>query len=640
MQLAIGVATLGLVAAACGSSSHNTSSPSTSASAPTTAASPSNGSAGAGYTTETAPSGSKVAGGTVYFAEGAQAPPNYIFPMTSAQVCGINNVEQLSAELYRPLYWYGDNYTPTVDYSRSIGQAPVFSNGGKTITITFNNYEWSDGEQVTARDAEFYLNLYKADPANNYCGYVPGLFPDSIVSMSAPSANTLVLNLNKAYNQEWVLYNELSQITPIPLAWDRTSLSQPAPTTDNGSLPDSTKAGAEAVYKFLDAQSKDVATWATSPLWSVVDGPFKLTSFTNTGQVTLVPNPDYSGSPKPSIAQLVEVPFTDTTAIFNEIRSGGPSQLDIVGLPPEDYPQLSTAVSEGYTDNKAASYSFNYFVLNLNNPKVGKVFQQTYFRQALQHLIDQDGWISAFLHGTAVPTYGPVPSSPASPLVSLNTSVNPFPFSTQAAAALLTAHGWNVVPGGATTCKSPGTGPGECGAGITAGEGIAFNIDYASGSETTTSEMNDLEAQAAKVGIQINLTEHPFDSVISSATQCTAGQPTCNWTSENWGGGWIYAPDFLPTGESLFLGGAAANYSNYNDPTANSLINATLTASNEQSALTAYAQYMETSLPVVYGPTSIGTYGGDAGTLVNSKLGGYAANAFGYIDAEDWYLTN
>ena len=26
---------------------------------------------------------------------------------------------------------------------------------------------------------------------------------------------------------------------------------------------------------------------------------------------------------------------------------------------------------------------------------------------------------------------------------------------------ILTDHGWNVVPGGTTTCAKPGTGPGE-----------------------------------------------------------------------------------------------------------------------------------------------------------------------------------
>ena len=647
LSLGVGLAGVAVIAAACGSSAKSSTSSSTpsggSATTSGSSATTTGGAAltGVGYTTPTAPTGAKISGGTVTFTEGPGAQPDYIFPMTSAQVCGTNNIDQFSALLYRPLYWFGNNYSPTVDYNYSIGQAPVFSNGDKTVTVTLNNWKWSNGEPVQAYNVEEWVNLYKANPASNYCGYVPGYFPDNVVSMSSPNPQTIVFQLNKAYNPEWFLYNELSQITPLPLAWDRTSLSQPAPTAVSSSLADSTKAGAEAVYTFLDAQSKNVAGYNSSPIWSVVDGPFQLQSITTTGQVTMVPNTSYSGSPKPTISKFVEVPFTADTAEFNQIRSGGPSALTIANLPSQYAPQLSTVTGEGYTDNKAASYSFNYFPLNLNNPTVGPIFRQLYFRQALQHLVDQQGWIDAFLNKTAVPTYSPIPGSPPSPLASFNATTNPYAFSTTAAASLLTSHGWKVVAGGQTTCTSPGTAANQCGAGITQGEGIAFNIDYQSGVSTLASEMNDLEAQAAKVGIAINLTTHTFNQVISTATQCTSTQPTCKWTAENWGAGWIYAPDFLPTGEELFQNGASANYSNYNNAQMNSLISATVygSASQEKAAITAYAQFAEAHLPVVYGPTSIGTYQGDAGTMVSNKLGGYTPNAFGYMTPENWYLT-
>jgi len=241
------------------------------------------------------------------------------------------------------------------------------------------------------------------------------------------------------------------------------------------------------VYSFLDAQSKSLGSWTSSPLWKVVDGPFKLQSFTSTGEATLVPNPDYSGSPKATISSLVLLPFTSEEAIYNEIRSGGPSAVTVGSVPSQYAPQLSSLASAGYTVNKAASYSFNYFPLNFNSiaptspggEQVGPIFRQLYFRQAFQHLIDQNGWINAFLSHTADATYAPIPPAPPSPLVNASAvSTNPYPFSTSAASQLLTANGWKVEPGGATTCQKPGTGTGECGAGIKAGEGISFNIDY------------------------------------------------------------------------------------------------------------------------------------------------------------------
>jgi peptide/nickel transport system substrate-binding protein len=640
-SVAIAAVLIALVAAACGSSGSSSSgggssgggASASSAAGPTT---------GPGLTSPTAPSGAKQSGGTVFFTEGSQATPNYIFPMYTFAVCSTTNVNQLMDMLYRPLFWFGDNYRPTVDYNRSIGQKPAFTDGNKTVTVKLNSYKWANGESVTARDVVFWMNVLKADPSTEWCGSVPHYFPTNVTSVSAPNASTVVFHLDKAYNPEWFLYNELSQVTPMPLAWDRTSLSQPAPTSDNGHLPDTTTTGAKAIYKFLDTQAKKLGSWASSPLWSVVDGPFKVQSFTTTGALTLVPNTKYSGSPKPTISKLVELPFTSETAIFNEERSGGPKAVTVGNVPSQYAPQLSQLGSEGYVVNKAASYSFNYFPLNFNNPTVGPVFRQAYFRQAFQHLIDQDGWINAFLNHTAIPTYSPIPLSPPSPLVSASAvSTNPYPFSVSAAKQLLTANGWKVVPGGTSTCVKPGTAAGECGAGIKQGEGISFNLDYESGVVAIQSEMNDLLAQAKKIGITLNLTSHPFQTVVGAAVPCTANQPTCKWEAENWGAGWIYGPDYLPTGESLYNPGAAANAGSYTDPATTSLITATITgpAASETQALTAYAKRIEQQVPVVFGPTSVGTYGGNAAVLVDKTLGGYAANALGLMTPEDWYFT-
>lgn len=639
--MVIGAVSLALVAAACGSSGNGT----------TTSAGPGGvATRGPGLTQPTNPSGTRMSGGTVYFTEGPQATPNYIFPMYSFTYCSTTNNNQFMFMMYRPLYWYGNNYRPTVDYNYSVGQAPVFSNGDKTVTIKLNPYKWSDGETVTSRDLVFWMNVLKADPATEWCGYAPGYFPDLVTSYSAPDPQTFVMNFNRAYNPEWVLYNVLSQLTPMPLAWDRTSLSQPAPTSDNGRLPDTTKAGAAAVYNFLDGQGKAVSSWATSPLWKVVDGPFKLKSYSTSGLATLVPNTAYSGSPKPTISALVELPFTSETAIFNTERSGGPSAITVGNVPAQYAPELSTLGAQGYEINKAASYSFNYFPLNFNsnaatspgNEPVRYIFRQPYFRAAFQHLIDQPGWIAAFLNHTASPTCGPIPLAPPSPLVSSSAvSLSPCAYSVSAANQLLTANGWKVVPSGTTTCQKPGTGPGECGSGISAGEGISFNIDYESGVVSVEDEMNDLAANAKKLGINLSLTTHPFNTVVGAALPCTPAEARCKWSAEYWGAGWIYGPDYLPTGEPLYNPGAAANAGSYSDAKMSQLITSTITAppSSEAPALATYSRYASSQVPVVFTPTPLGTYGGNAAVVVDSKLGGYAANALGLMNPEDWYFT-
>ncbi len=150
----------------------------------------------------------------------------------------------------------------------------------------------------------------------------PGTFPDNVVKVSAPNPTTVVFDFNQAYDEKWLVYNELSQVIPLPIAWDRTSLSAAAPSPTAAGLPDTTTAGAKSVYTFLNAQSQKQSTWATSPIWSVVDGPFKLSSFTNTGQATFVPNPDYVGPGKSKIAKFIEEPFTSDTSEFNALRAG------------------------------------------------------------------------------------------------------------------------------------------------------------------------------------------------------------------------------------------------------------------------------------------------------------------------------
>jgi peptide/nickel transport system substrate-binding protein len=595
---------------------------------------------GPGLTQATDPKGTRVHGGTVTFAEAPGSAPNYIFPDVPPQNCSIANVTNFNTLMYRPLYWYGNNYTPTVDTSYSVADQPIWSDNDKTVTIHLKDWKWSNGEQVTSRDVVFYINLYKAEKPEN-CEYVPGHFPDNLVSVATPNASTLVLHLNRSYDPEWFLYNELSQLVPLPLAWDRTSLSQAAPTSSSGHLPDATTAGAQAVYKFLNAQAAKSSTWTSSPLWTVVDGPWKLSEFTSDGEATFVPNRAYSGSPKPSISKFVELPFTSDTATFNTIRASGPSAITIGYLPAADAPQASSVASEGYVDNKGSMYGFNFFPLNYNNPKVGPIFKQLYFRQALQHLVDQSGWIDAFDGRAATATASPVPVAPPSPLVSVSSSASPYPFSVSAASKLLSQNGWKVKSGGTTTCQKPGTGKGECGAGITSGEPLTFNLVYATGLTSLTSAMNDLESQAKKVGVTINLTSRTASSVTSAATPCTPKQAACTWQAANWDGGWVYADPYLPTGEVLFSKGATTNFGSYSSPEANTLINATIfaPAAQETKALSQYASYMAEQLPVIYQPTSIGLYSSNAGTLVSNKLGGFAANSFTYLTPEAWYLV-
>jgi peptide/nickel transport system substrate-binding protein len=192
----------------------------------------------------------KVQGGVATFAEGPGANPNYIFPLTPGTNFSTANLSLFQELMYRPLYWFGVGSNAEINYQYSLAKPPVFSNNNQTVTVDLNqNYKWSDGEPVDAQDVIFWMNLVKANKAN-WAAYVPGAFPDNITSYTATSKYQVVFQLDKSYNPTWFTYNELSQITPLPLAWDKTSLSAPSPTasTPVSSLPDQTTSGATAVY--------------------------------------------------------------------------------------------------------------------------------------------------------------------------------------------------------------------------------------------------------------------------------------------------------------------------------------------------------------------------------------------------------
>ena len=585
-----------------------------------------------------------VHGGTAYFAEQPETPPDYIFPLVSGEYFTVENTADFQTLLYEPLYWFGDKASTSVDYSLSIGDAPVYSDGDRVVTIMLKHYLWSDREPVSARDVIFWINLLKANP-DDWASYVPGGFPDNVTSATALNSTTVQLHLNAGYNPLWYTYNELSEITPLPLAWDRTSLSSPAPSPGATVLPDSTRSGARAVYNFLNAQAEDVGSYASSPIWSVVDGPWKLVGLTTDGTASFVPNRLFSGPNKPRLAKFVELSYTSAAAEFSVLRAssgvGGPGasssggQISVGYVPDNDLPQSGALKSQGYQLVKWYPFQFDYLEPNLNNPKVGPILRELYFRQAFQHLVDQQGWIHAYYGGLGLPTYGPVPASPPNPYADTNASVNPYPFSISAARTLLASHGWKVVPNGVTTCARPGTGPSECGKAIGSGEGLNFTLMYPSGLPYTDGSMVDLQSVAKQVGIEITLEEVTPTTIASTILSCLPAQAACSWELGQYGTGWVFEPDHYPSGEEIFETGALGNVANYSNPTTDKLIAATTRspAADAKAALDAYQDQVRLELPNFWQPSP--------GTLVTvqSDLRGFVPNAYGFISPEEWYFT-
>ena len=535
--------------------------------------------------------------GTLTWAEAPGTAPTWIFPVTPGANFSTGTINTFQYLMWRPLYWYGNGVRPVVVPSMSLADPPVYANGDTTVTVHMKtNYRWSDGQPVTAKDALFYLDMVRAavqESGANWGSYTPHVgIPDQVVSASAPNATTLVIHLNKAVNPAWFTANGLYDIQPIPAhAWAKASANGPV-------LDFTNPANAKQIFDFLAKQSGSTSTYASNPLWQVVDGPYRLTQFNNTtGGYTLTPNPKYGGPHSKIVPTLQAVPYTSDTAEFNAVLS---HSVDLGYMPLNDVPQMSAVKAAGYHVFGYPGWGFAYANYNFAD-KTGdfnNIIRQFYIRQALAHLENQEGYIKAFFHGAGGLAYGPIPSVPTSPYTPANALKNPYPYSVATAASLLKSHGWNVVPGGSSTCAKPGTGASECGAGIPAGTKIAFNVLYASDPVIFGEQVTAWASDAKKIGINIALQSGTFNHVITVADDPGSPKTINDWAVAVYGG---FVDPYYPTTLGIFSSGGSLNGGFYSNPQADKLIHASVT-SNNSDAVKTEASYLTQQQPSLFQP--------------------------------------
>ena len=551
----------------------------------------------------------------------AGSGPNCIFAFEGPQCYSVANYEDFEWQMVLPLYMFGGNSSTdvTVDYPLSPAEEPLFENGGKTVVVNLKGWKWSDGETVDAKDLVFFLNMLEAEKSA-YAAYTPGLLPDSVASYSATGPDQVTLRLKQAYGSTWFVYNQLAILTPMPLAWDVTSVNGAAGS--GGCAADSAADGwakCKAVYKFLNAQNNGTSTYATSPLWKVVDGPYHLTSYNVSGDFTLVPNAEYSGSPKAQVT-LKFKQYANEEDVYASLKAGaltasGPNlAVPSPYLPPagKDFvPPSNPLASAGYNLAVAYQYGVAYAYINFNNPAYGPVFKQLYFRQALMELDNQKGMdSSAPSRGYHYPTIAGVPAQPSAgnPWISSamreNGGQGPYPYDPSKAEALLAAHGWKKVRG-VLTCESAGTSHSDCGAGIAKGAQAKFSILHNSATPAEAYFVDMLKSGFAQAGIQLTPKGESFNELLADTVPCKPTQSRCKWEFLQVGSWTFNGPGFEPTGESLFGTGSPDNAGSYSDPTMDKLINETHTSAS-LAIFHNYANYTAEQVPVLYMPIAVG----------------------------------
>lgn len=578
-----------------------------------------------------------VNGGDITYGELPGQTPDYIFPMYPPADNTNANTVTFQYLIHPPMYFFVNGANPTFNESLSLAKAPVYSANDTSVTVNLKHWKWSNGEALDATDVLFWMNMLKADQTG-WGNFSPGDIPDNLKNVVVDSKYTLTFTMTRSFDPTWFTYNELAQITPMPVAWDVASKgAKPgsggcssasfASVTYNPTTYAPVSASAKAcnaVYNYLSIQSgynptnpsatntASLASFATNPLWRIVDGPWYLSSFQSTGYAVFTRNPSYGGA-KPYADKLTTLPFTSDTAEYAALQAGS---IDYGYLPLEDVTSVPSkpgeagpnvsSLSSSYNLKVSPSWSVGEIIMNFNSTgdggAAGKLFQQLYVRQAIQTLIDQPVYVKKIFHNYAHPIYGPVPPNPSTWAAS-SELVNPYPYNEQKAASLLSDHGWKVVSGGSSTCERPGSGSNECGAGIKKGTPLNFKIEFPSGTATVTSMMQDQASSWRQVGIDVSLSEAGANAVFAYTTICPKG---CAWEMGFYGApSWFFGgSDTLPTGESLWNTGGGANYGSFNSPETNTLINETNEVPQGQfkSVFAQYQGYLAKELPAFWEP--------------------------------------
>jgi peptide/nickel transport system substrate-binding protein len=556
-----------------------------------------------------------------------------IFPFYSGAAFSVSNISDLQDLLYRPLYWYGKGLSIAEQNNLSPGNAPTYALVGghlkATITIkpgwTFTNHAGAK-EQLNAQSVIFFLNMYQAEK-HNYGDYTPTYgVPDQILNVTKNNNLSVSITFNSNMSHNWVTLNELSQISPMPVAWDIAATGLPPGSghcsTDAWNAPTLT-ADCTAVWTYLNTEDTTYSTYNDlNSLWGWDSGPWRLKHFglsggAPDGNQTLIPNTGYNGPVKSHMGQVVFTPFTTTSAEVSAMKAGHidlgyAPETDVTAAPKpgEAGTNLSSAGLGAFKVEGSTEWGFSYAYVNfggststhpLPNGVVKSEMNMAYIREALLYGEDQAGIVKhEYKNYGVTATLGLVPVIPKNNFG--GTYKYPYTYSISKGKALLAAHGFT---NGVCT-KAGAIGCGTAAYPIAHGSHINFTYEFSSGDPQFTLAMQAEQAAWASEGIHMTLDAQTANNIIND---CFVGGAAWNFCQY---GGWIYFPDFYPTAEVLWHTGAGANFGGYTNTEMDRLIDGTTNKGNftldatQPTYHTSFLAYSVTQVPYLYQPTELG----------------------------------
>lgn len=593
--------------------------------------------------------------------------PTSVFPFYDATQCTTTNIDYWDL-MSRPGYWFGLGASIAEQPTLSSLNAPLFtSSGGNTVvTITSKGWLWSSAntggstQVLNAESIVFWLNMDKAQEqqgASAACGFVPNFgIPDQVLNVTTPSGptgNKVVITFHGSLSHAWLLANELSQIQPMPKAWDITS-------SGNANLGKCETESWASVSKTGSDDCSKVFNYLTSlqinnPIWTWSDGPYRqasagYSSGSPDGDDVQIANTRYSGPASDRAHAVKTIQYYEYSELSAEVTALQHGTLSTGFVDPSDVTaspgpgKAGTNKLPDLTNFKTVGtelWGVFYWMYNFGNshstwPSTAvwaQELNQQYIRGALQQSENQAQIDSNVNNGYSVPTISAIPTYPKNSYATGIT--NKYVYSTSKAKAALTAHGWDtaVFP---AKCTRPGTGPTDCGVNIPANSTLSFVVLSPSGdpavTEQVTDEINSFHAAGIKVTADYELATTVQDACFGGA----AIWEICAY------GGWIYAPDYYPSGEVLFATGSSSNSGGYSSPTMQKLVADTTISGNVAlnginhavSPATSFGQWSNTDDPFLWQPTPAGftellkSLAGPAADIAPNPLGDFMPEYF------------
>src|SRR5260370_26264627 len=97
--------------------------------------------------------------GTITIAEPPGATPTWIMPVTPGANGSVYTAYSFQYQMWRPMNFFPNGSSQTENKATSVANDPKWSNGDQTVTITLKNWNWSDGQPITPKDAAVFIPL-------------------------------------------------------------------------------------------------------------------------------------------------------------------------------------------------------------------------------------------------------------------------------------------------------------------------------------------------------------------------------------------------------------------------------------------------------------------------------------------------